>query len=146
MSTVRTSRKSPSRNISVSFRPFPNADSLDIKLTQQHVQTLRMGSATFPAMHHSSVTSRTMSHAFSIHASGKLTPPPQYNPLGPAVQYPYLLKSDGIYSCRVGGPRLYDLLNTLPLDEFGVLAWVILDREEIFEIDDVRDEDKVMHW
>jgi hypothetical protein len=50
-----------------------------------------------------------------------------------------------MYSCRVGGPRLYDLLNTLPLDKFGVLAWVILDREEeIFEIDNVRDEDKVM--
>jgi hypothetical protein len=45
----------------------------------------------------------------------------------------------------VGGPRLYDLLNKLPLDEFGVLAWVILDREEeIFDIDNVRDEDKVM--
>jgi hypothetical protein len=33
----------------------------------------------------------------------------------------------------------------MSLEPFGVLAWVILDREEeIFEIDDVRDEDKVM--
>jgi hypothetical protein len=33
----------------------------------------------------------------------------------------------------------------MSLEPFGVLGWVILDREEeIFEIDDVRDEDKVM--
>ncbi|KAG2146272.1 hypothetical protein DEU56DRAFT_787230 [Suillus clintonianus] len=137
--------QSPSRNTSVSSQPFTDADSLDIKPKQQHIQTLRVGSAALSTTRSSSVTSRTMSRASSIHASGKPTPPPQSDPLGPAAQYPYLLKSDGIYSCRVGGPRLYDLLNTLPLDEFGVLAWVILDREEeIFEIDDVRDEDKVM--
>jgi len=33
----------------------------------------------------------------------------------------------------------------MSLEPFGVLSWVILDREEeIFEVDDVRDEDKVM--
>ncbi|KAG1729682.1 hypothetical protein EDB19DRAFT_108778 [Suillus lakei] len=135
---------SPSRNTSVSSQPFPDADLPDIK-PKWHIPALRTGSLALSTTRSTSVSSRTLSRASSIHASGGPTPPPQSNPLGPAAQYPYLLESDGIYSCRVGGPRLYDLLNTLPLNEFGVLAWVILDREEeIFEIDDVRDEDKVM--
>jgi hypothetical protein len=89
----------------------------------------------------------SLSRASSIRTTGNPTPPPQSDPLGPAAQYPYLPEShsDGVYSCRIGGPRLYDLLNTMSLEPFGVFAWVILDREkEIFEIDDVRDEDKVM--
>lgn len=50
-----------------------------------------------------------------------------------------------VYSCRIGGPRIYDLLNELSLDEFGLMSWAIVDREEeLFEMDDVRDEDKVM--
>ncbi|KAI0945062.1 hypothetical protein AcW1_001844 [Taiwanofungus camphoratus] len=77
------------------------------------------------------------------------TPPPQSDPLGPSAQYPYLPETpiDGeiYYSCRPGGPKIYDLLNTLPLEPFGVLSWQIVDREEeLFEMDDVRDEDKVI--
>jgi len=68
--------------------------------------------------------------------------------LGPAAKYPYLPeKIDGraYYSCRPGGPRLYDLLNTLSLEPYGILSWSIIDREEeLFEMDDIRDEDKVM--
>ena len=31
------------------------------------------------------------------------------------------------------------------MDEFGIMSWAIIDREEeIFELEDVRDEDKVM--
>ncbi|KAL4073283.1 hypothetical protein V8B97DRAFT_2005937 [Scleroderma yunnanense] len=66
---------------------------------------------------------------------------------GPSAAFPYLPKSaDGsMYSCRPGGPRLYDMLNTLPLEPFGVLSWTIIDREEeLFELDDVLDEDKVI--
>ena len=49
------------------------------------------------------------------------------------------------FSCRPGGPRIYDLLNTLSLAPFGVLSWFIIDREEeLFQVDDVLDEDKVM--
>ncbi|KAK1220634.1 hypothetical protein PQX77_016585 [Marasmius sp. AFHP31] len=76
----------------------------------------------------------------------------EFNPLGPTAKYPYLpVQSDDgkfmiKYSCRTGGPKIYDLLGTLPMDQFGVLAWVVLDREEeIFEVDDIRDECKVMH-
>lgn len=92
------------------------------------------------------------------------TPPPPHDKLGPAAQYPYLGYQDKIgemmavpgkdepedtyhqsYSCRPGGPRIYDLLNTLDMERFGVFSWLIVDREEeIYEIDDVRDEDKVM--
>jgi len=71
------------------------------------------------------------------------------DPLGPAAQYPYLPESseDGElhFTCRPGGARIYDLLNSLPLAPFGVLSWFIVDREEeMFELDDVLDEDKVM--
>ncbi|KAG7095554.1 hypothetical protein E1B28_006291 [Marasmius oreades] len=74
------------------------------------------------------------------------------DPLGPTAQYPFLpaQSEDGTitlnYSCRIGGPKIYDLLGTLSLEPFGVLSWVVLDREEeIFEVDDVKDEHKVMH-
>ncbi|ESK96315.1 hypothetical protein Moror_7101 [Moniliophthora roreri MCA 2997] len=77
---------------------------------------------------------------------------PQQDFLGPLAQPPFLpaTSEDGKiavnYSCRPGGPRIYDLLGTLPLDEFGVLKWSVIDREEeIFEVDDLKDEYKVMH-
>lgn len=69
--------------------------------------------------------------------------------LGPSLTPPYLPETDergGVYySCRPSGPRLFDLLNTLSLKPYGVLKWVIIDREEeLFELDDILDEDKVM--
>ncbi|KZT28042.1 hypothetical protein NEOLEDRAFT_952938 [Neolentinus lepideus HHB14362 ss-1] len=65
--------------------------------------------------------------------------------LGPAARPPYLPHGNIQFSCRPDGPRLYDLLNTLPMDQFGVMSWFVVDKEEeIFELDDVRDEDKVM--
>lgn len=72
------------------------------------------------------------------------TPPPFEDLEGPAAVYPYL--SADKYSCRPGGPRLFDILNELPLDRFGLMTWIVLEREEeIFEQPDIRDEDKVMH-
>lgn len=79
------------------------------------------------------------------------TPPPPSNRLGPAAQPPFLpFKSEYggphiYYSCRPGGATVFDLLNTLPLEPFGVLAWDVLDREdEIFDSDNVQDEYKVI--
>ncbi|KAI9062229.1 hypothetical protein FKP32DRAFT_1574570 [Trametes sanguinea] len=77
------------------------------------------------------------------------SPPPPEDPMGPAARYPYLPQSGNEaqtrYSCRIGGPRIYDLLNELSLEEFGIMSWAVVDREEeLFEMDDVRDEDKVM--
>ncbi|KAK0445967.1 uncharacterized protein EV420DRAFT_1570913 [Desarmillaria tabescens] len=72
------------------------------------------------------------------------TPPPPDRMLGPAAQPPYL--PDNLYSCRPGGPRVFDLLQMLDMRPFGVLAWSVIEREdEIFESDDIRDEHKVMH-
>ncbi|KAJ7045436.1 hypothetical protein C8F04DRAFT_1227643 [Mycena alexandri] len=73
------------------------------------------------------------------------------NPLGPTARFPFLpAKSeyegpDVNYSVRFGGPKIYDLLGTLPMEKYGVLAWTVLDKEEeIFESDDIPDNHKVM--
>ncbi|KAH6909471.1 hypothetical protein BKA70DRAFT_1102610 [Coprinopsis sp. MPI-PUGE-AT-0042] len=78
-------------------------------------------------------------------------PPPPDDPLGPAARPPYLPAHSDYggptvyYSVRPCGETLFDLLGTLPLDDFGLLAWAVLDKEEeIFESDDVKDEHKVM--
>lgn len=68
--------------------------------------------------------------------------------MGPLARYPYTARTeDGVelFSCRPGGPRIYDLLNPLPLAPYGALSWFILEREEeLFELHDIADEDKVM--
>lgn len=65
--------------------------------------------------------------------------------LDPSVRPPYLPFKTVEFSCRPGGPKLYDLLAAKSLDRFGILAWSIIDREEeLFEMDGTRDEDKVM--
>ncbi|OAX38476.1 hypothetical protein K503DRAFT_770448 [Rhizopogon vinicolor AM-OR11-026] len=136
-----------SRYTSVSSQSFRDPCLLDIKPKYYLPTPPRTGSVVSTNVRSTSVSSRAISRASSIHTSGNPTPPPQSDPLGPAAQYPYLPEShsDGVYSCRLGGPRLYDLLNSMSLEPFGVLGWVILDREEeFFETDDVRDEDKVM--
>ncbi|KAF7361983.1 SMC hinge domain-containing protein [Mycena venus] len=80
------------------------------------------------------------------------TPEPAPSTFGPTARYPFLpAKSeyggpDVNYSARFGGPKIYDLLNTLPMEPFGLLAWSVLDKEEeIFESDDIPDEHKVIH-
>ncbi|KAJ6472182.1 hypothetical protein C8R47DRAFT_741376 [Mycena vitilis] len=79
-----------------------------------------------------------------------IVPPP--NPFGPTARYPFLpAKSeyggpDIHYSVRFGGPKIYDLLHTLPMEKYGALAGEVLEREEeIFARDDIPDEHKVMH-
>lgn len=63
--------------------------------------------------------------------------PPPHSIHGPAVRSPILPRTsqDGTrtlsYSCRPGGERLYDLLELLPTDQFGVLEWWILEKEEV---------------
>ena len=65
--------------------------------------------------------------------------------LDPSIRPPYLPFKTVEFSCRPNGPKLYDILGAKPLDQFGILAWSIIDREEeLFEMDGVRDEDKVM--
>ena len=65
--------------------------------------------------------------------------------LDPSIRPPYLPFKTVEFSCRPNGPKLYDILGAKSLDQFGILAWSIIDREEeLFEMDGVRDEDKVM--
>jgi hypothetical protein len=48
-------------------------------------------------------------------------------------------------SCRPCGPRLFDAIARYPISEYGLTSWSLLERdEELFEIDDVRDEEKAM--
>lgn len=78
-------------------------------------------------------------------------PPPSSHRLGPAARKPYLpAKSpyggpDIDYSTRIGGPYLFDLLQLLPLEPYGLLDWLVLEREaEIFNDDELGDELKVI--
>ncbi|KAI4521470.1 hypothetical protein K525DRAFT_201143 [Schizophyllum commune Loenen D] len=91
----------------------------------------------------------------SLHERPPLTPPPPHRRLGASLSpddpdfFPaYSDYPDGqtvYYSTRPEGPRLYDLLGTLPLAQYGALAWAVLDQEEeILEVPDIPDEQKVM--
>jgi hypothetical protein len=80
-------------------------------------------------------------------------PVPVYDDFGPAAGLlpPFLFPSDvdetgrRVYSCRPGGEKLYDVLNMPPLKQHGLMAWQIIETEELlFEQDDMRDEDKVI--
>ena len=65
--------------------------------------------------------------------------------LDPAIRPPYLPFKSVEFSCRPDGPKLYDILGAKSLKQFGILSWSVIDREEeLFEMDGVRDEDKVM--
>ena len=48
-------------------------------------------------------------------------------------------------SCRPCGPRLFDVIAEHPISEYGLTSWSLLERDEaLFEIDNVRDEEKAM--
>ncbi|KAH9990944.1 hypothetical protein BJV74DRAFT_836416 [Russula compacta] len=77
--------------------------------------------------------------------------PSRRDPLGPLGVYPFLPSSvdDGndnlSFSCRPCGPRLFDIVARHPMSEYGLTSWSLLERdEELFEIDDIRDEEKAM--
>lgn len=141
--------RSPTRNQEILVDLSPTLTSIDIKpfYTAAKLRLHSPTPATIP------LTNRQLRGSLPARFP---TPPPPDDQLGPAARYPFLNyqgKADEMaspdnyqsYSCRPGGPRLFDLLNTMDLGEFGVLSWIIVDREEeIYEIDDVRDEDKVM--
>jgi hypothetical protein len=77
------------------------------------------------------------------------TAPGAPDPLGPKAQKDYrqyMSYAKTLPSSRPGGEQmLYDLISGLPMKPFGVLGWSVIDREEeLFELVDTRDEDKVM--
>lgn len=69
-------------------------------------------------------------------------PPTEYYDADPELRARYRKVE---FSTRPDGEKLYDLITCLRLDEFGPLIWQVVDREEeIFEMDDGREEDKVI--
>lgn len=73
------------------------------------------------------------------------------DPLGALGTHPCLSLSvdddnNGLgFSCRPCGPRLFDLVERYPISGYGLTSWSLLERdEELFEIDDVRDEEKAV--
>ncbi|KAH9910215.1 uncharacterized protein B0H18DRAFT_1130530 [Fomitopsis serialis] len=114
--------------------PQPQVQEVDEQLAPQLPIPPEVVDERF-ALHPNAVHQRTSNHADAFNDRPSTETP--------HAQYPYIPEGD--YSCRPGGPKVYDLLNTMPLEQYGVLSWMIVDREEeLFELDDVRDEDKVM--
>lgn len=71
--------------------------------------------------------------------------------LGPLGVYPYSLSNAHddneslITSCRPCGPRLFDLVARHSTSDYGLTSWSHLERDgELFELDDIRDEEKAM--
>lgn len=96
-----------------------------------------------------SPASRRRFFASAAFSSSARPVPSIEDPLGPLAVFPYFPISDDNeilrFSCRPGGPRLFDLVARLPASEYGLTSWSLLERdEELFEIDDVRDEEKAM--
>lgn len=121
-------------------------DNHDFLLSADPLPALQPNPETLPAEdpHRSqqqqqpSITAPRRLPRTGITEDGKLIPPPKDAKYGPAAEPP-------LESCRPGGPRLYDLLNELSLEPFGVMTWAIVESEEVtFEQDDLIDEDKVM--
>ncbi|KAK0482243.1 hypothetical protein IW261DRAFT_1466979 [Armillaria novae-zelandiae] len=120
-------------------RPIPTTPSLRSTTPASTPQKMKI----FQSIFRPSSTPSTFPRV-AKRTNRSCTPPPPDRMLGPATQHPYL--PDNLYSCRPGGPRVFDQLQMLDMRPFGVLAWTIIEREEeIFESDDIRDEHKVMH-
>lgn len=165
------SRDSMSQSASVTMRDSTSASRTSVADTASRSRSLTgtSSSTAIPGTSRTRVSQpRTRSPTLRYP-----TPPPADAPLGPAARspilpaYPSHLGDGGgpaiddsiaavpshitgatiTYSCRPGpGPYLFDLLGTLPLAEYGVLSWEVIDREdEIWESDDVKEEYKVMH-
>ncbi|KAF8273700.1 hypothetical protein EI94DRAFT_1782910 [Lactarius quietus] len=71
------------------------------------------------------------------------------DPLGPLAGFPGFTTDDDKESLRFSyrpcGPRLFDLVARFPASHYGLTSWSLFERdEELFEIDDVRDEEKAM--
>ncbi|CCM01232.1 uncharacterized protein FIBRA_03280 [Fibroporia radiculosa] len=137
--------------------PPANTSSSDLIPKKFRAYSPTPSATTHSYSHTRSSTTQTQRQTTSSSLRGSLpgrypTPPPQSNSLGPAAQYPFLPEPIGDedmqhmpHSCRIGGPKIYDLLNTLPLEPFGVLSWAIVDREEeLFETDEIPDGQKVV--
>jgi hypothetical protein len=106
----------------------------------------------FKTEHSPTLASRTASLVPDTFRDSSQKAPDARDPLGALGTRPRLSSSvdddngniPGL-SCRPCGPRLFDVIGKHPISEYGVTSWSLLERdEELFEIDDVRDEEKAM--
>jgi len=97
-------------------------------------------------------TSRTVSLVPDTSRKLPQQTPNARDPLGALGSCPRLSSSvdddnNGLLglSCRPCGPRLFDVIAREPIFKYGLTSWSLLERdEELFEIDDLRDEEKAM--
>ncbi|KAI5889508.1 uncharacterized protein SCHCODRAFT_02670493 [Schizophyllum commune H4-8] len=149
--------RSPTALPSLPSSPSPPLDIPRRRTRRQQVISSPTASPSPPplARHIHSPSPAPPSPTASLQDRPPLTPPPPHRRLGPSLSpedpdfFPaYSDYPDGqtiYYSTRPEGPRLYDLLGTLPLAPYGALAWAVLDQEEeILEVPDIPDEQKVM--
>ncbi|KAH7882375.1 hypothetical protein F5I97DRAFT_355505 [Phlebopus sp. FC_14] len=144
---IKVSQEPPDRisttpSVTTTTSAFDTKEDIKAKLSPPRATSQLLSESSRRS---STASGRPSSQHYSpLHARSRF---PQ-DVLGPSATYPFLpdrIGNDVYYSCRPGGPRLYDILNTQSLEPYGVLQWLIVDREEeLFELDDVRDEDKVM--
>ena len=112
---------------------------------------------TIPVFKFKTERSPTLASRTDSLVPDKFRDPPQKapsarDPLGALGAYPGLSSSvddsnDGMLglSCRPCGPRLFDVIARDPISKYGLTSWSLLERdEELFEIDDIRDEEKAM--
>ncbi|KAG8216511.1 hypothetical protein J3R82DRAFT_6627 [Butyriboletus roseoflavus] len=142
---VITRRQAPIRDLSISeFSPDSRHVGRSMKSTEADEKSLVRISSTPSGLASESGSGSVSTIPTTVEEDLK----PKYVMPGTsshAVANPSIRKATVYYSCRPGGPRLFDFLNTLSLKPYGVLKWVIIDREEeLFELDDILDEDKVM--
>lgn len=106
----------------------------------------------FKTEHSPTLTSRTASLVPDTFRDSLQRAPSARDPLGALGTGPRLSSSVdednnsllGL-SCRPCGPRLFDVVAKDPISGYGLTSWSLLERdEELFEIDDVRDEEKAM--
>ncbi|KAJ7132828.1 hypothetical protein C8R43DRAFT_1023565 [Mycena crocata] len=173
--SFKFSTKSPPHQASIScwecplcqlHLPFPTKDMLETHIKQDHGEVLtrweeRDGKGkwrlevSLTAEEDINLLSSSPTMEMSLpapHLDFSPEPIELPNHLGPTARFPFLpAKSefggpDLKYSVRFGGPKVYDLLDLLPMEPYGIWAWSVLDREEeIFESDDLTDHQKVIH-
>ncbi|KAI0264680.1 hypothetical protein BC834DRAFT_250486 [Gloeopeniophorella convolvens] len=125
----------------------PSRGSSEAIKLEQHIPAFTIKRGVSPTL----ASSRTASLApATASASSSRTPGP-CDPLGPAAMSPYLpvnihgSEESFRFSSRPGGQRLFDLVSRYPMSDYGLTSWSILERdEELFEIDDMRDEEKAL--
>ncbi|KAH9053177.1 hypothetical protein EDB87DRAFT_283241 [Lactarius vividus] len=121
--------------------PTPARKTAEVTEALEQRDFLKTDFFLSPAFHRPFASAAVSGSAHRVPGTG--------DPLGPLAVYPYFPTSGDdeniLFSCRPGGPRLFDLVSRFSASEYGLTSWSLIERdEELFEIDDVRDEEKAM--